>query len=686
MTAQLNNEIKNSVLVKAGPLPSFSKLKTKEMFQAINYLVSENKKIIKDIEKLKKLSWTNFVHKIEESDDKISKAWAPIRHLNSVMNDPKIRTQHEKCLALLTSHYGKIGQNKKLFNQYDKFYKENKNGLNKSQKKLLEDTLKGFMLSGVHLSPKERKIFRECQDKLAKLESKFEQNILDSTNAWSKNFKTKDFLKGLPESSLEIAAEVAMLKKQKGFTLTLDQPCYMAVMTFAEKRDLRKTLYIAYASRASKKFPVKGSWDNTKNIEQILKLRQTMAEILGFKNFAEYSLSTKMAKSTNDVITFLDDLKTKAIKKSKKEIIVLKKYAKSKLKINDLKPWDLAYVAEKYKNENFGVSQEELKKYFPVENVINGLFKLVKSLYGINVKLKNTKNVWHPDVRLYEIYDKENNLRGKFYFDLYARQNKRGGAWMDECVQRRAKLNGSIQSPVAFITCNSSPPTKTSPAFFTHYDVETLFHEFGHGLQHMLTKVDYAGISGISGVEWDAVELPSQFMENWCWEKKVLDTFAFHYETNKKLPEALFKKLLSTKNYNSGMALLRQIEFSLFDFLLHMNDKNNKKNLAVKVLHEVRQETSLIPVHSSNKFENSFAHIFSGGYAAGYYSYKWAEVLSADAFMAFKEKKLVDRKVGNNFMKKILETGGSKPALDLFIDFRGREPKIEPLLLSLGLK
>ncbi len=315
-----------------------------------------------------------------------------------------------------------------------------------------------------------------------------------------------------------------------------------------------------------------------------------------------------------------------------------------------------------------------------------GLFKLVKDLYGIEVKQKKTKDVWHKDVRLYEIFDKDKKLRGKFYFDLYARQHKRGGAWMDECIQRRAKSNGSIQPPVAFITCNSSPPTKSSPAFFTHYDVETLFHEFGHGLQHMLTTVNYAGISGISGVEWDAVELPSQFMENWCWEKEVLDTFAFHYDLKTKLPNSLFKKLLATKNYNSGMALIRQIEFSLFDFILHMDSKKNKANLADKVLENVRKETALIPVHRNNKFQNSFAHIFSGGYAAGYYSYKWAEVLSADAFMAFKENKLVDRKIGSRFMKKILETGGSKPALDLFIDFRGREPKIEPLLQSLGLK
>ena len=679
-------EKQKNTLLKNSALPAFSKMQTKDMFNAIKYLVNENKAIVKKTEKLKNPTWDNFVYQIENSDDKISKVWAPIRHLNSVMNDKDIRKQYERSLNLLTSYYGKIGQNKNLFSQYERFYEKNKKKLNSNQVKLLEDILKGFKLSGVHLDPAKRKSFRECQEKLAKLESKFEQNILDSTNSWTKNIKDLKTLQGVPQNAIEIAAEVASKNKQEGYTLTLDQPCYMAIMTFSENRALRKDLYLAYVSRASKKFPVNKKWDNTKLIEDILKLRHKIATILDYNNYAEYSLATKMAKSPNEVINFLESLKRKALKQSKKEIKVLEKYAMEKLKLKTIKPWDLAFISEKYKEENFGVSQEELKKYFPVENVIKGLFKLVESLYGIKVKLKKTKDVWHKDVRLYEIYDKKNNLRGKFYFDLYARQNKRGGAWMDECIQRREKLNGKIQSPVAFITCNSSPPTKKSPAFFTHYDVETLFHEFGHGLQHMLTTINYAGISGISGVEWDAVELPSQFMENWCWEKNVLDTFAFDYKTKKKLPSALFKKLLATKNYNTGLALLRQIEFSLFDFLLHMDEKNKKTKLAEHILRDVRKETAMLPIHENNKFENSFAHIFSGGYAAGYYSYKWAEVLSADAFMAFKEKKLVDRKVGNNFMKKILEKGGSKPALELFIDFRGREPKIEPLLDSLGLK
>jgi len=682
----MNKILSKNALLEQKTLPDFTKIKPQHMYQAIKLLVEENKALIKSLETKEHLSWSNFVQKIEESDDRISKAWAPIRHLNSVMNNPKTRKQYEKCLKLLTSYYGKTGQNYKLFSQYDRFYKNNRKKLSAHQNKLLSDILKGFRLSGVHLDSKKRKLFRDSQNKLAELEAKFEQNILDSTTAWELNLKTEKSLKGMPSNAIETAAEVAKSRNHKGYTLTLDQPCYMAVMTFAKDQKLRKKVYLAYASRASSKFPVKGQWDNTKIIEEILKLRQTMSEILGFENFAEYSLVTKMAKKPSDVVDFLNGLKEKAIKKSRSEILNLRRYAKSKLGIKELLPWDLAFVAEKYKEENFGVSQEELKKYFPVENVIMGLFKLVKDLYGIEVRQKITNDVWHEDVRLYEIFDKNKKLRGKFYFDLYARQHKRGGAWMDECIQRRKKSNGSIQPPVAFITCNSSPPTKKSPAFFTHYDVETLFHEFGHGLQHMLTTINYAGISGISGVEWDAVELPSQFMENWCWEKEVLDTFAFHFEDKTKLPNSLFKKLLATKNYNSGMALIRQVEFSLFDFILHMDGQKNKAKLAEKILANVRKETSLIPAHQNNKFQNSFAHIFSGGYAAGYYSYKWAEVLSADAFMAFKEKKLVDRRVGNRFMKKILETGGSKPALDLFVDFRGREPKIEPLLQSLGLK
>jgi len=676
---------KNSLLSRS-TLPPFASIKSKDMYLAIKYLINKNTALLKKLEKQKKLTWKNFVYKMEESDDKISKVWAPIRHLNSVMNDKNVRRQYDQSLRLLTSYYGKIGQNKKLCKQYKRFYEENYKILNSNQRKLITDKLRSFYLSGVDLDAGDRKLFRECIERISELESKFEQNILDSTNAWFLNFKTNKPLAGLPLNSLEIAAEVASSRGEKGYTLTLDQPSYLAVMTYAKNSNLRKKMYIAYISRASKNFPIKGNWDNTNIIEEILSLRQKIANILGFKNYAQLSLETKMANSTDEVIRFLEDLKKRAIGKSKIEIKVLKKFAEKKLNLSNLNPWDLAYVSEKYKEENFGVSQEELKKYFTVENVISGLFKLVQSLYGIKVILCKTKDLWHPDVRLYEIYDKNNQLRGKFYFDLYARQNKRGGAWMDECVQRRIKTNGLVQTPVAFITCNSSPPTKTSPAFFTHYDVETLFHEFGHGLQHMLTKIDYAGISGISGVEWDAVELPSQFMENWCWEKKVLDTFAFHYKTKQKLPSSLFKKLLATKNFNSGMALIRQIEFSLFDFQLHMNASKNKKKLADQVLSDVRKETSLMPINKNNKFQNSFAHIFAGGYDAGYYSYKWAEVLSADAFMAFKEKGLFDKKVGTKFMKSILETGGSKPAKELFFAFRGREPKIEPLLKSLSLK
>ncbi len=679
-------DIRNNILLKTVSFPPFLKMKYKDMYIAIHYLIQENKKLIKKIETIDKLTWENFIDKIEEADDKISKVWAPIRHLNSVMNNHQIRKEYEKCLSLLTTHYGQVSQNKKLFLQYQKYFDEEKKDLNSCQRKLILDILRGFKLSGVHLDIKKRKQFRACKLKLAQLEAKFEQNILDSANSWFLNFKTKKFLEGLPQNAMDISGEFASSRNETGFTLSLDQPCYVSIMTYAKNRALRKKMYLAYASRASSNFPVKGSWDNTKVIEEILFLRQNMVNILGYSNYAEYSLETKMAKSCNDVIVFLNNLKDKALKKARQEITVLKRYAAKKLAIKNLQPWDLAFIAEKYKEENFGFSQEELKSYFTVENVIDGLFKLVKSLYGIKVKEKKTKDIWHTDVRLFEIYDKNKSLRGSFYFDLYARQNKRGGAWMDECVQRRLKKNGSIQSPVAFITCNSSPPTKTSPAFFNHYDVETLFHEFGHGLQHMLTKVDFAGISGISGVEWDAVELPSQFMENWCWEKKVLDTFAFHYQTKEKLPNILFEKLLSAKNYNSGIALIRQIEFSLFDFLLHMNKSSNKLRLADDVLRKVRKETSLMPINKNNKFQNSFAHIFSGGYAAGYYSYKWAEVLSADAFMAFKEKNLIDRKIGSKFMKKILEKGGSKPALELFVDFRGREPKIEPLINSLGLK
>ncbi len=656
------------------------------MSSAIKEAISMHKEVVKKVLSKDKHSWKSLVYRIEEADDIVSKAWAPIRHLNSVMNDKNTRSQYEKSLKMITSYYNKVSQNPKLYRAYESLYKAEKHTLDEAQVKLLENTLLDFKLSGVALSSQKRKSFREKQNMLSSLESKFEQNVLDSTNAWAKNITDVKALAGLPKINIEIASNLAKSRKEKGHTLGLDQPCYTAVLSYAEDRNLRKEVYLAYTTRASDKFPLKKhSFDNKKIIEKILSLRHEASSLLGFKNYAEYSLATKMVSKPEKVILFLEDLKSKALKKAKDEVQVLKKYAKNNLKIDDIKPWDFAYVSEKYKKENFGINEEELKPYFSVEQVLLGLFSLVKKLYGIEVKQCKTKEIWHPDVRLYEIYDRTKRLRGKFYLDLYARPTKRGGAWMDECIQRRVKKNGEIQHPIAFITCNSTPPTKKVPALFRHYDVETLFHEFGHGLHHMLTKIDYAGVSGISGVEWDAVELPSQFMENWCWEKEVLDKFAFHYETKEKLPNNLFSKLKKTKNYNSGIQTLRQVEFSLYDFLVHLDKNKNKTGLSEKVLREVRKTTSLIKHHKDNRFQNSFSHIYAGGYAAGYYSYKWAEVLSADAFLAFKKRQTIDYTVGREFMKKVLEKGGSKPAIDLFKDFRGREPKINALIKDLGL-
>ena len=674
----------NNIFYNYKGLPAFHLVNEKELFDALKLSIQNHKKTISVVLNSKRASWDSVVGKIENADNIVSKAWAPLRHLNSVTQNKKLRVKHEKALKLLTNYYGKISLSSDLYKIYKKLYEENKSKHSAVKNKVLENIIRDFELSGVHLAGKQKASFLKAKERLSLLEAKFENNVVDSSAMWSKSFKDSKPLKGLSEIDLQLCMDRARLKKTKGYVINLEQPCYNAVMTNAESRNLRKEMYKAFSSRASKHFPVANNYCNEDVIEEILLLRHQISKTLGFNNYAEYSIETKMVKGCDEVLSFLESIRLKAHAKAKLEIKELANFAKKELKINKLEPWDLAFVSEKYKKEFYGIDQDELKKYFPVENVISGMFSLVKKLYGLKIYPVKTRKVWHKDVKLYEIYDQGNNLRGKFYLDLYARPGKRSGAWMDECAQRK-KAGNSIQCPVAFMTCNSPPPTADKPALFTHYDVETLFHEFGHGLHHMLTKVDYASISGISGVEWDAVELPSQFMENWCWEKEVLDTFAFHYETGEKIPTQLFNKLIKTKNFNTGLFNIRQIEFALFDFKLHMLEKNKNSIIAQKTLDNVRKKTSFMKIPKYNKFQNSFGHIFAGGYAAGYYSYKWAEVLSADAYKSFKSGRKINYHVGKKFMRSILEKGGSKPAGELFQDFKGRPPSVSALIKSLGL-
>ena len=458
----------------------------------------------------------------------------------------------------------------------------------------------------------------------------------------------------------------------------------MPVMSYADNRDLREEMYTAFATKASDQGPNAGKWDNTEVMADILKLRHELANLLGFANHAERSLATKMAQTPEQVLAFLNDLAARSKPIAEKEFAELKAYAKETAEMEDLQAWDVTYFAEKLRQQRYSISQEELKPYFPEDKVVSGLFAVVNRLYGLEISEQKDIDSWHKDVRFFEIHDADGELRGQFYLDLYARQHKRGGAWMDECLVRRKTAKG-IQTPVAFLTCNFSEPVGDKPALFTHDEVTTLFHEFGHGLHHMLTKVDYAGVSGINGVAWDAVELPSQFMENWCWEREALDLISGHYESGEKLPDDLYQKMIAARNFQSAMMMLRQLEFSLFDFRLHLEFEPDDGNQVDKILAEVREQVAVVKPPKFNRFAHSFGHIFAGGYAAGYYSYKWAEVLSADAFSKFEENGIFDRKPGLEFLSNILEQGGSKEPMELFIAFRGREPEIDALLRHSGI-
>jgi len=533
--------------------------------------------------------------------------------------------------------------------------------------------------------PEDKKArYKEIQQKLSSLSSKFSDNVLDATQAWKKHIIDAQQLQGLPESALGQAKQTATADNLPGWMLTLEFPCYFAVMTYADNRELRQEIHEAYITRASDQGPNADQWDNSQNMEEILALRHEKAQLLGFANFAELSLATKMAPDPQAVLQFLKELAAKSKPIAQREYQELQAFAQDKLGLSELQPWDVLYTSEKLRQDKYAISQEELKAYFPEPKVVSGLFEIVKRLYGLDIREVKDVETWHKDVRFYEIKDNQGRLRGQFFLDLFARPHKRGGAWMAECQCRR-KTSAGIQTPVAYLTCNFSAPVGNDPALFTHYEVTTLFHEFGHGLHHMLTQVDYLEVSGINGVAWDAVELPSQFMENWCWEKDALDLIAGHYQTGDALPETLRQRLLAAKNFQSAMQMVRQLEFALFDFRLHLEYNPQHGGRIQQTLDEVRRDVAVVKPAALNRFQHSFSHIFAGGYAAGYYSYKWAEVLSADAFSKFEETGIFNQDTGRAFLTNILEKGGSKEPLELFKAFRGREPKIDALLRHSGI-
>jgi oligopeptidase A len=631
-------------------------------------------------------TWDNFVQPFEDANEHLSRAWGQVGHLNMVMNSPELREVYNANLPKITQYYAELAQNLALFQKYKAIRNSDDYAdLNAAQKKVIENELRDFRLGGAELAEEKKARFMEIQEGLSELCSKFSDNILDATNAYTCVIEDESDLSGIPADERQVAAEAALAADKKGWLFTLKAPSYGPVMQYADNRALRERMYRAYTSRASEQLSEgsKIEWDNTPLMTQLLKLRAEEAQMLDFASFAEYSLASKMADTPQQVAEFLLELAQRAKPFAEKDLAELREFAATQFDIKDLQAWDVSYVSEKLRQQRYAFSEQEVKQYFPEDAVLSGLFGLVTSLFGLKITASSAPK-WHDTVRFFDIRDAKGLLIGQFYLDLYARASKRGGAWMDDAITRRRTVNG-IQTPVAYLNCNFASPLGGKPALFTHDEVITLFHEFGHGLHHLLTQVEELGVSGINGVEWDAVELPSQFMENFCWEWDVLQDMTRHADSNEKLPRALFDKMIAAKNFQSGLQMLRQIEFSLFDLRLHSDFDANGTQSVQQLLDEVRAEVAVLIPPSFNRFQNSFSHIFAGGYAAGYYSYKWAEVLSADAYSLFEENGVLDAAIGSHFRQEILAVGGSRNAMDSFIAFRGREPEIDALLRHNGL-
>jgi oligopeptidase A len=674
----------NNPLLQAFDLPAYSAIRPEHVEPAVDALLAENRAAIAELLKQQSgtPSWKGLVLVLDELNARLGRAWSPVSHLNAVCNSAELRAAYEACLPKLSEYATELGQNRALFQAYEALASSPEaEGFDVAQTTILEHTLRDFRLSGIDLPEAEQQRYGAVQMKLSELASKFSNQLLDATQAWTKLISDEAALAGLTDSAKAQMKQAAEAKGLDGWLISLEFPSYFAVMTYADDRVLREEVYAAYCTRASDQGPNAGQNDNGPLMLEILALRQELAKLLGFANYAELSLASKMAETTDQVLHFLRDLGVRGKPFAEQDLRELQAFAFDQ-GCSDLQSWDVGYYSEKLREQRYSISQEILRAYFPVDKVLSGLFAIVEQLYGIQIEELSGFDSWHPDVRLFEI--KENGAHvGRFFFDLYARANKRGGAWMDGARDKRRDADGKLISPVANLVCNFTPAVGGKPALLTHDEVTTLFHEFGHGLHHLLTRVEHAGASGINGVAWDAVELPSQFMENWCWEPEGLALISGHFETGEPLPQDLLDKMLAAKNFQSGLMMVRQIEFSLFDFELHATHGDGRSVL--EVLEGIRSEVSVLRPPAYNRFPNSFAHIFSGGYAAGYYSYKWAEVLSADAFSRFEEEGVFNRDTGRAFREAILARGGSQEPMQLFVDFRGREPSIDPLLRHLGL-
>lgn len=692
----------NNPLLATQALPRFNELQAEQIEPAVDAVLAENRAAIEKLLQQDTFSWDSLIPPLEQIEERLSRVWSPIGHLHSVKDSPEWRAAYNACLPKLSEYHTELGQNQALYSAFEQVSQAaDFADRDAAEQKLVTDALRNFQLSGVALPDEKKQQYREISLKLSELTTRFEEQVLDATQGWTLAIDELKALRGIPENGLALLKQYAEQREQSGWLITLEFPSFHAVMTYADDRQLREQLYTAFCTRASDQGPNAGQWDNSPVMTEILDLRLAMAQLLGFEHYAELSLATKMADSPAQVEGFLLDLAQRSQAQARAELEELQHYANEQGGPDSLAAWDLAYWSEKLRQTRYGLSQEDLRPYFPAKQTFAGLFDVVQRLYGIRIVETDSVQTWHEDVSFYSVQQADGSEIGQFYLDPYARQHKRGGAWMDVC---RSRIPGQTAAPgqnsedvpsedvpaedvpVAYLVCNASPPIGEQPALLTHDEVVTLFHEFGHGLHHMLTRIRWPSVGGINGVEWDAVELPSQFMENWAWERAALDSFAKHWQTGEPLPAELFEKMQAAKNFQSALGMLRQLEFALFDLRLHRDWQAGASAEAIQQqLDSTRAEVTVLKPPAFNRFQNGFGHIFAGGYAAGYYSYKWAEVLSADAFSAFEEAGVFHQESGQRFKAEVLEMGASRPAADSFLAFRGREPEIEPLLRHSGI-
>ncbi len=664
-------------------LPRFADVRPEHVTPAVDQLLSENRVLLERLASSSDTpTWDSLIAPLDDATERLSRAWGQVGHLNAVMNSPELREVYNANLPKITQFYTELSQDERLYAKF-KAIRAAKGfcTLSAEQQKIIDNELRDFRLGGAELPAAQKDKFKALRERLDQLSSRFNDNVLDATNAFSHLVADEVGVAGIPADVLEAARTAAKADGREGWKFTLHMPSYLPVMQYADNRALRELMYHAYATRAAEFGDPE--WDNTPLIAEILKLRQELAQMLGFAGYAELSLTPKMAQSPAQVLAFLDDLAVRVKPFAQRDFAELSRFARDELGLPELETWDVAWASEKLRVARYAFSEQEVKQFFPQTKVLPGMFRLVETLYGIRIT-QAPAPTWHPDVQFFDIRDQAGALVGQFYLDLYARPSKRGGAWMDDAITRKRR-GESIQTPVAYLTCNFSAPVGGRPALFTHSEVTTLFHEFGHGLHHLLTRVEHRGVSGINGVEWDAVELPSQFMENFCWEWDVVESMSEHVDTGQPLPRALFDKMLAAKNFQSGLQFVRQLEFALFDMHLHHDFDPAGSVSALEVLDRIRRQVAVIFPPAYNRFPNGFSHIFAGGYAAGYYSYKWAEVLSADAYSLFEEQGVLNPEVGGRFWQEILAVGGSRPALESFVAFRGREPSMDALLRHSGM-